>query len=265
MPGPGADPLLLSVDRGIATLTLNRPEIHNAFDDALIAALTERYQALDKDESVRLVVLGANGKSFSAGADLNWMRRMAGYTEAENVADAERLAMLLRTIDHLSKPTLARVQGSVFAGGLGLIATHDIVIAAQPALFAITEVRIGLIPAVISPYLVRAMGAREARRLFLTGERFSADEARRVGLVHEVVAPEQLDAAVARIVELIRGNSAQAMAASKDLVRAVDKPLDDAVIAHTARQIAKQRASSDGVEGLTSFLEKRKPRWAQDA
>ena len=260
-----ADTLLLSVDRGVATLTLNRPEIHNAFDDALIAALTERYQALDKDDSVRMVILAANGKSFSAGADLNWMRRMAGYTEAENVADAERLAALLRIIERLSKPTLARVQGSVFAGGLGLIATHDIVIAAAPALFAITEVRIGLIPAVISPYLVRAMGAREARRLFLTGERFDAEEARRVGLVHEVVAPEQLDAAVARIVELIKGNSAQAMAASKELVRAVDKPLDDAVIAHTARAIANQRASSDGVEGLTSFLEKRKPRWAQDA
>ncbi len=260
-----ADTLLLSVDRGVATLTLNRPEIHNAFDDALIAALTERYQALDKDDSVRVVILAANGKSFSAGADLNWMRRMAGYTEAENVADAERLAALLRTIDRLSKPTLARVQGSVFAGGLGLIATHDIVIAAAPALFAITEVRIGLIPAVISPYLVRAMGAREARRLFLTGERFGAEEARRIGLVHEVVAPEQLDEAVARIVGLIGGNSAQAMAASKELVRAVDKPLDDVVIAHTARAIAKQRASSDGVEGLTSFLEKRKPRWAQDA
>src|SRR4051812_32323723 len=175
-----ADTLLLSVDRGVATLTLNRPEIHNAFDDALIAALIEHYQALDKDDSVRMVILAANGKSFSAGADLNWMRRMAGYTEVENVADAERLAALLRTIDRLSKPTLARVQGSVFAGGLGLIATHDIVIAAAPALFAITEVRIGLFPAVISPYLVRAMGAREARRLFLTAERFGTEEARRV-------------------------------------------------------------------------------------
>lgn len=259
------DTLLLSVDKGVATLTLNRPEIHNAFDDALIATLTQRYEALDKDDGVRMVILAANGASFSAGADLNWMRRMAGYTEAENLADAGRLAALLRTIDRLSKPTIARVQGSVFAGGLGLIAANDIVIAAAPALFAITEVRIGLFPAVISPYLLRAMGAREARRLFLTAERFDATEARRIGLVHEVVAPEKLDEAVARIVTLLKGNSPQAMAASKELVRAVDKPLDDDVIAYTARAIATQRASADGVEGLTSFLEKRKPRWAQES
>jgi len=260
-----ADTLLLSVDRGVATLTLNRPEIHNAFDDRLIGALAERYRALDADPAVRAVVLAANGASFSAGADLNWMRRMASYTEAENIADARALAQLLRLIDRLSKPTIARVQGSAFAGGLGLIAVHDIVIAASVAEFAVTEVRIGLIPAVISPYLVRAIGAREARRLFLTAERFGADEARRIGLVHETVAPDALDATVERYLAALRRNSAQAMAASKALVEAVDRPIDEALIEHTVRGIALQRASADGVEGLSSFLEKRKPRWAQDA
>jgi methylglutaconyl-CoA hydratase len=260
-----ADTLILAVDDGVATLTLNRPEIHNAFDDALIAALTERYRALDADPAVRAVVLAANGASFSAGADLNWMRRMARYTEAENVADAGRLADLLKRIDRLSKPTVARVQGSAFAGGLGLIAVQDVVIAADHAEFAVTEVRIGLIPAVISPYVVRAIGPREARRLFLTAERFGAAEARRIGLVHEVVPREALDPAVARVLSLLRANSPQAMAASKELVRAVDRPLDDAIIADTVRGIALQRASADGVEGLTSFLEKRKPRWAREA
>ncbi|HUA52146.1 MAG TPA: enoyl-CoA hydratase/isomerase family protein [Candidatus Sulfotelmatobacter sp.] len=259
------DTLLLSVDHGVATLTLNRPEIHNAFDDRLIAALAERYRALDADPAVRAVVLAANGASFSAGADLNWMRRMASYTEAENIADARALAELLRLIDRLSKPTIARVQGSAFAGGLGLIAVHDIVIAASVAAFAVTEVRIGLIPAVISPYLVRAIGPRAARRLFLTAERFDAAEARRIGLVHEVVAPEALDATVERHLAALRGNSTQAMAASKALVEAVDRPIDDALIEHTVRGIAAQRASADGVEGLSAFLEKRKPRWARDA
>jgi methylglutaconyl-CoA hydratase len=260
-----ADTLLLSVDRGVATLTLNRPEIHNAFDDRLIAALAERYRALDADPAVRAVVLAANGASFSAGADLNWMRRMASYTEAENIADARALAQLLRLIDRLSKPTIARVQGSAFAGGLGLIAVHDIVIATSVAEFAVTEVRIGLIPAVISPYLVRAIGARAARRLFLTAERFGAEEARRIGLVHETVALDALDATVERYLAALRRNSAQAMAASKALVEAVDRPIDDALIEHTVRGIALQRASADGVEGLSSFLEKRKPRWARDA
>jgi methylglutaconyl-CoA hydratase len=260
-----ADMLLQSVAHGVATLTLNRPEIHNAFDDRLIAELAQRYRALDADPAVRAVVLAANGASFSAGADLNWMRRMASYTEAENVADARALASLLKTIDQLSKPTLAKVQGSAFAGGLGLIAVSDIVIAAAHAEFAVTEVRIGLIPAVISPYLVRAIGPREARRLFLTAERFGADEARRIGLIHEVVAADALDAAVERTLAALKRNSPQAMAASKQLVFAVDRPLDDPLIEHTVRGIAAQRASADGVEGLTSFLEKRKPRWARDA
>jgi len=259
------DTLLLSVADRVATLTINRPEIHNAFDDRLIAELTARYQALEADPAVQVVVLAANGASFSAGADLNWMRRMAEYTEAENLADAGRLASLLRRIDTLSKPTIAKVQGSAFAGGIGLIAVSDVVIAAAHAEFAVTEVRIGLIPAVISPYLVRAMGAREARRLFLTAQRFSADHARRVGLVHEVVAADELDARVAHTVSLLRHNSPQAMTAAKQLVAdVVDRPIDQAMIDRTVQGIARQRASADGVEGLTAFLQKRKPRWASD-
>jgi len=259
------DTLLLSVADRVATLTINRPEIHNAFDDRLIAELTARYQALEADPAVQVVVLAANGASFSAGADLNWMRRMAEYTEAENLADAGRLASLLRRIDTLSKPTIAKVQGSAFAGGIGLIAVSDVVLAAAHAEFAVTEVRIGLIPAVISPYLVRAMGAREARRLFLTAQRFSADHARRVGLVHEVVAADELDARVAHTVSLLRHNSPQAMTAAKQLVAdVVDRPIDQAMIDRTVQGIARQRASADGVEGLTAFLQKRKPRWASD-
>jgi len=260
-----ADSLLLTIADQVATVTINRPEIHNAFDDRLIAELTVRYQALDQDPAVRAVVLAAAGASFSAGGDLNWMRRMAGYTEAENVADARRLAALLRTIDRLSKPTIAKVQGSAYAGGLGLIAVSDIVIAAAHAEFAVTEVRIGLIPSVISPYLVRAMGARAARRLFLTAERFDADEARRLGLVHEVVGSDELESRVAHTIAALRRNSPQAMAAAKQLAFDVDRPLDDALIEHTVQGIARQRASADGVEGLSAFLEKRKPRWARDA
>jgi methylglutaconyl-CoA hydratase len=256
-----ADSLLLSIADGVATLTINRPEIHNAFDEHLIADLTARYQALDQDPTVRAVVLAAAGASFSAGGDLNWMRRMASYTEDENIADARKLAGLLRTIDRLSKPTIAQVQGSAYAGGLGLIAVSDIVIAASHAEFAVTEVRIGLIPSVISPYLVRAMGVRAARRLFLTAERFGADEAKRLGLVHEVVAADALAARVADTLAVLRRNSPQAMTASKQLAFDVDRPLDDALIEQTVRGIAKQRASPDGVEGLTAFLEKRKPRW----
>jgi len=260
-----ADSLLLTVADQVATITINRPEIHNAFDEHLIADLTARYQALDRDPAVQIVVLAAEGASFSAGGDLNWMRRMAGYSEAENLADARKLAALLRIIDHLSKPTIAKVQGSAYAGGLGLIAVSDIVIAASHAEFAVTEVRIGLIPAVISPYLVRAMGVREARRLCLTAERFNADEARRLGLVHEIVASDELDSRVAHTLAVLRRNSPQAMAASKQLAFDVDRPLDDALIEHTVHGIAKQRASADGVEGLSAFLEKRKPRWARDS
>ncbi len=255
--------LLISHEDGVAILTLNRPEVHNAFDDALIAALTAAYADAAADPQVRAVLLRANGASFCAGADLNWMRRMAGYSHAENLADAQALGALMHTIDTCPKPTLARVHGSAFAGAIGLIACSDIAVAVPEALFAVTEVRIGLIPAVISPYLVRAMGARQARRYFLTAERFSAETALELGLVHEVVPADDLDAAIARHLKALRAASPAALRAAKDLVAAVDRPLSAEVIGDTARRIADQRASADGREGLAAFLEKRKPEWGQ--
>ncbi|QTL05327.1 enoyl-CoA hydratase/isomerase family protein [Aquabacter sp. L1I39] len=255
--------LLVSREDGVAVLTLNRPEVHNAFDDALIAALTAAYGEAGADPAVKAIVLRANGPSFCAGADLNWMRRMAAYSRDENLADAGALGELMRTIDTCPKPTLARVHGSAFAGAIGLIACSDIAVAVPEALFAVTEVRIGLIPAVISPYLVRAMGARQARRYFLTAERFSAETALALGLVHEVVPAEELDGAIARHLKALSAGSPAAQAATKDLVAAVDRPLSAEVIVDTAARIADQRASADGREGLTAFLEKRKPQWGQ--
>jgi methylglutaconyl-CoA hydratase len=246
----------------VATLVLARPALHNAFDDALIDALTARLGALDADPDVRVVVLAAEGRSFSAGADLNWMRRMADYAEAENLADARALGALMRALAGLSKPTIARVQGSAFGGGVGLVACCDIAVAVPDAKFALTEVRLGLIPAVISPYVVRAIGERAARRYFLTAERFDAHEAHRLGLVHEVVAADALDAAVDAIVaELLKGGPA-AIAASKSLIDAVaGRPVDAAVIDDTAQRIARQRAGVEGREGVTAFLDKRTPSW----
>lgn len=253
--------LATTIEDGVAILTLDRPEMRNAFDDALIAALTRAYEEAGADPKVRAILLQASGPVFCAGADLNWMRRMAGYSPEENLADAMALGRLMRTIDQSPKPTLVRVHGSAFAGATGLIAASDIAVAVPEAEFAVTEVRIGLIPAVISPYLVRAMGARQARRYFLTAERFSAATALGLGLVHEVVPPDELDAAIARHIKALKAASPAAIAATKDLVAAVDRPLDDAVIEDTARRIAHQRGSADGREGVTAFLEKRKPTW----
>jgi len=253
--------LIVSIEDGVAVLTLNRPEVHNAFDDALIAALTSAYEDAIADPAVWAILLRAEGRSFCAGADLNWMRRMAAYSHAENLEDAGRLAALMRTIDLSPKPTLARVHASAFAGATGLIAASDIAVAVPEAEFAVTEVKIGLIPSVISPYLVRAMGARQARRYFLTAERFSAATALGLGLVHEVVPRDELDAALARHLKALKAASPAALRATKDLIRAVDRPLDDAVIADTARRIADIRASADGKEGVTAFLEKRKAEW----
>lgn len=255
--------LIVTTEDGVRVLTLNRPEVHNAFDDTLIAALTAAYGAAIDDPAVWAILLRAEGRSFCAGGDLNWMRRMASYSHAENLEDAEKLAALMRTIDLSPKPTLARVHASAFAGATGLIAASDIVVAAPEAEFAVTEVRIGLIPAVISPYLVRAMGARQARRYFLTAERFSAATALALGLVHEVVPADTLDDAIARHLKALKTASPAALGATKALIRAVDRPLDDQVVADTARRIADIRASADGKEGVTAFLEKRKARWGQ--
>jgi len=249
-------------DDGITTVTLNRPAIHNAFDDTLIRALTHTLRELDGNPATRVVVLTGAGKSFSAGADLNWMRRMAGYSEAENLDDARELAGLLWTLHRLGKPTVARVQGAAFGGGVGLVAACDVAIASTAASFALTEVKLGIIPAVISPYVVAAIGERQARRYCLSAERFEAAEAHRIGLVHEVVAVEALDARIAALGRQLLVNGPAALAACKDLIGAVSRgPLDDSMVEDTARRIARVRASAEGQEGLSAFLEKRRPRW----
>jgi methylglutaconyl-CoA hydratase len=252
----------IAVEKGVASVTLNRPAVHNAFDDALIARLTEVLRELGEDPGVRVVVLGGAGKSFSAGADLTWMKRMAGYSRTQNLADAMGLAQLLNTLDTLPRPTIAAVHGAAFGGGVGLVAACDIAVAAGTAAFSLSEVRLGLVPAVISPYVVAAIGARQARRYFLTAERFDAGEAQRMGLVHEVTAPEALDDRVAAIAaELLRGGPV-AIGAAKELVAAVaDRPVDEALMADTARRIAEIRAGEEGREGVGAFLQKRKPRW----
>jgi methylglutaconyl-CoA hydratase len=250
--------------RGVATLTLNRPEVHNAFDDTLIAELTGELDRLGGDDTVRAVVLAGKGKSFSAGADLNWMRRMAGYSHADNLRDAQALAALMRTLNELPKPTLARVQGAAFGGGVGLIACCDIAIAAEEAKFSLSEVRLGLIPAVISPYVVAAIGERAARRYFLTGERFEAREALRLGLVHEVCTGSELDARVGAISDALLECGPKAIAAAKNLIATVARrPTDRALTDETAGRIAAIRATDEGKEGVAAFLEKRKPRWTQ--
>jgi len=252
----------LLIEKGpVATVTLNRPERHNAFDETLIAELALAFDALGKDESVRVIVLAAAGKSFSAGGDLNWMRRAASFSREENVVDAEKLAAMLRGIDLCPKPTIARVQGLALAGGTGLIACCDIAFAAEAAEFAITEVRIGLVPAVISPYLLRAIGPRQMRRWALTGARMSAAEAQRIGLVHGIVAAADLDRIIAAEAASLMLGGPQAQRAAKDLIRSVARPLDAGVIAETAQRIADQRASEEGREGVAAFLDKRRPRW----
>jgi methylglutaconyl-CoA hydratase len=255
---------LVAVESGVATVTLNRPELHNAFDDALIAGLAATFERLGADPAVRIVVLRGAGKSFCAGGDLAWMRRMAGYGEAENVADAMRLAGMLRAWDTLPRPTIAAVHGACFAGGMGLVAGADIALAADDAVFCLSEVRLGLVPATISPYVVRAMGARAARRYFLTAERFRAAEALRLGFVHEVVAADALDGAVARLAATLAESATGAQARSKALIAEVaDHPISDALLGLTARVIAEARASDEAREGLAAFFEKRKPAWTR--
>jgi methylglutaconyl-CoA hydratase len=254
--------LRVDVNDAVARVTLARPQVHNAFDDALIAALTEALRELDADAGVRVVVLQGEGRSFCAGADLDWMRRTATYDEAQNLADARDLAALLATLDDVPRPVIARVQGNAFGGGVGLCACCDIAVAADDARFALSEVRLGLIPATIGPYVVRAIGARAARRWFLTGERFDAREAHRMGLVHEIVPPDALDARVDALVAALLEAGPQAQAEAKRLVRRVAQgPIDAAMIDDTARHIARVRAGPEGREGIAAFLAKRAPAW----
>jgi len=260
------DAILVSIDpRGAATLTLNRPEVHNAFDDLLIRGFTRKLAELDADNSVRVVVLAARGKSFSAGADLNWMRRMSEYSETENREDARRLAALMQTLYRLRKPTVARIQGAAFGGGVGLIACCDVAVAAAGATFSLSEIKLGLVPAVISPYVVRAMGERHARRYMLTAERFDAAEALRTGLIHEVVDAGALVARVDALVTQLLGNGPHAMAAVKSLIERVSGgAIDEAMVEETAIRIASVRASAEGRQGVAAFLEKRPPAWRKD-
>lgn len=248
---------------GVATVSLNRPKLHNAFDEVLISELTECLQTLEAMPEVRIVVLRAEGSSFSAGADLNWMQRMAKYSEAENFKDAMNLAELMKTLNFLKKPTLAMVQGAAFGGGVGLVACCDVVIATENASFCLSEVKLGLIPAVISPYVIAAIGERAARRYFLTAERFDVHAAQRLGLVHEVVSDAiALQEKTEELIKILLQNSPNAVIAAKDLIYAVSAAkTDDALIAETARRIAQIRASEQGKQGLSAFLEKRKPAW----
>jgi methylglutaconyl-CoA hydratase len=263
-----ADHLLTARRGAVGVITLNRPEIRNAFDDALIASLIRALQEMEADPQVRTVLLAGNGPAFCAGADLNWMKRMTGYGYHQNLADAGALAEMLKALDRLSKPTIARVHGPAFAGGVGLVAACDIAIGASPgAEFCLTEVRIGLSPATISPYVVRAMGERAARRYFLSGERFDAAEAHRLGLLSAVAPPEGLDAAVEAMLAQLAAGGPQAHAKIKDLIASVARggPVSDALVADTAKRIAEIRVSPEGREGIASFLEKRKPAWAVSA
>ncbi|HSV71091.1 MAG TPA: enoyl-CoA hydratase/isomerase family protein [Methylibium sp.] len=246
----------------VARVSLARPEVRNAFNEGVIAELAQAFRDLDADDGVRVVILAADGPAFCAGADLHWMRRMAGYSRDENLVDAAGLAEMLRTIATCRKPTIARVQGDAYAGGMGLVAACDIAVAAEGAQFCLSEVRLGLIPATIAPYVVRAIGAHAAQRYCLTAERFDAITARTIGLVHEVAAPAALDARVQHFVDAFLAASPQALAACKRLLHEVaSRPIDAALIARTAEFIADARSADDGRHGIQSFLDKSKPRW----
>ena len=259
---PMTNPLLSLREGPVARLRLNRPELHNAFDAMLIAALTGALESIASDDQVRVVVLEGEGASFSAGADLNWMRGMAAASEADNRDDALALARLMRTLDELPKPTIARVHGAAFGGGVGLVACCDIAIGTPEAKFGLTESKLGLLPAVISPYVIEAIGARQARRWFATAEIFDAQEACRIGLLHHVVNATSLDTAVQRQVDLLLKAGPAAASQAKALVRRVSAQGDRNVLdADNAALIARLRVSAEGQEGLSSFLDKRKPSW----
>ncbi|MFT5572607.1 MAG: methylglutaconyl-CoA hydratase [Cryomorphaceae bacterium] len=246
----------------IATVTLDNPDKHNAFDDAIIEAMTVAFSEIQSDDSVRVMVLRANGKNFSAGGDLEWMKRMATYSEEENLIDARKLANMLKTLNGLSKPTIARVQGAAFGGAVGLVSCCDIAVATSKASFSLSEVKIGLLPATIAPYVINAIGSRAARRYFITAERFSAEAAHQLGLVSEICEEEELDNEVSRFIAALLKNSPAAVNAAKVLVSDLsNETIDDQLIEDTCQRIASIRASIEGQEGLTAFLEKRAPSW----
>jgi len=257
--------ITVDVRESVALVTLARPSVHNAFDATLIRELTQALAALDGDAGVRAVVLLGEGKSFCAGADLNWMKEMAGYDEERNLADAKEMAWMLRTLYLLGKPTIARVHGSVFGGGVGLVSCCDIAFAAHDATFSLSETKLGLIPATIGPYVVEAIGARHARRYFVSAERFTSAEAYRIGLVHDICPLEELDGRINELLAAVLLAGPRAQAEAKALIRAVGaRPIDNAVIADTATRIARVRGSPEAKEGMAAFLEKRAASWVPD-
>lgn len=255
--------VLSEIDGPLGIITLNNPDKHNAFDDVLIADLTHALNAMQRSADVRVVILSALGKSFSAGADLNWMKRIAAYSQEENVRDAMGLGMLMQTLHGLSKPTIARVQGAAYGGGVGLIACCDIAVGTQAAAFSLSEVKLGLIPAVISPYVIAAIGERASHRYFLTAEKFDAAEAYRLGLLHELMqTDDEMDAKIHSLCESLLNAGPHAITEAKSLIAAVAKrPIDDSLVADTAKRIARVRVSTEGQEGLSAFLQKRAASW----
>ena len=257
--------LEIELDGPVATIWMNRPDLHNAFDQDLIAELTAACKALDDDDDVRVVILAGRGKSFSAGADLNWMKRAADNGIDDNLDDARALARMLRALAEMRKPTIARVQGAALGGGMGLAAACDIAVASTKAVFATSEVRFGIIPSAISPYVLRAIGARQAYRYFQSAERIDAQRAREIGLVHEAVAPEELDAKVQEIVASLLQGGPLSQTAAKSLIRAVkNQPINDVLVEETAHRIAHLRATPEAQEGIAAFLDKRQPNWSGD-
>jgi methylglutaconyl-CoA hydratase len=249
-------------DLGVARVRLNNPDKHNAFDDQIIDELTEAFVAIADNSNVRVMVLGSEGKSFSAGADLEWMKRMASYSYEENLRDASALALMLKTLNEIPQPTIARVQGAAFGGAVGLVSCCDMAVAASAASFSLSEVKIGLVPATISPYVIAAIGQRAVRRYFVTAERFDAHRAMEIGLVNEVVDAEQLDQEIDRLIDALLANGPEAILAAKRLVFDIaGKPIDQQLIDSTCETIAAIRVSEQGQEGLQAFLEKRKPHW----
>ena len=252
--------LLVEKKDGVARVTLNRPDVRNAFDDSLISELKKTFLEIGKDDSVRAMVLGGSGPAFCAGADLNWMKRMAGYDYAANLRDAQALADMLAALDRMPKPTIARVHGPAFAGGTGLVAACDIAVGTPEAKFCFSEAKLGLSPATISPHIIRAIGERAARRYFLTAEVFDAEEALRIGMLS--ILTRKLDEEIDALLKHLLAGGPEAMRKIKELIRAVsNRPVDDALVADTARRIAEIRVSPEGKEGIASFLEKRKAAW----
>lgn len=253
--------LIIDVNHeNIATLILNRPHVHNAFDDQLISDLTSALKKIDQDNSIRVVLLTANGKNFCAGADLSWMQRMIHYNKDQNIADALELANLLKTLNFLSKPVIGLVQGAAYGGGIGLIACCDIVIAARDSHYCFSEAKLGLVPATIAPFVVAAIGARSAMKYFLTSEKFSAHDALTLNLIHQIVNPDELHHAGLNLAKTLLKNSPQALTLSKQLIHNIQS-MDEQLLRETAELIAQVRTSKEGQEGLNAFLEKRAPNW----